>query len=338
MFLLERKTVKKKSTSTEPTVDKRKRHDPSEFTYYICTVCGKRYTTQQRNFYKSYSPLYKGNNGYISVCKDCTQELYNHYLVTLGTEKRAIERICMKFDIYFSESAYKGAKRKDKYGNRLSNYISNIGLLHYKGLTYDNTIDEREKALDYENEQELREMTSNMSVSENQFVNAEVVDFFGTGFTPDEYRFLNKQYNDWITRHECETKSQEEIFKRLTYNQLETKKALQEGKKTENLDKTFQDLLGSANIKPVQKNSLSDSVQPFGVMLAEWEEEEPLPDIDEDLKDVDNIKEYIETWFIGGLKSSIGADDGTNMKYNEILSEYTVEPITYSDEEVKDGE
>ena len=33
----------------------------------------------------------------------------------------------------------------------------------------------------------------------------------------DDYLFLYEQYSDWTARHECETKSQEEIFKQICF-------------------------------------------------------------------------------------------------------------------------
>ena len=44
--------------------------------------------------------------------------------------------------------------------------------------------------------------------------------FFGSGFTNEEYVYLQEQYDDWVTRHECQTKAQEEIFKQICFTQL----------------------------------------------------------------------------------------------------------------------
>lgn len=54
-------------------------------------------------------------------------------------------------------------------------------------------------------------------------------------------------------------------------------------------------LVGSLNLKPAQKNKADDldtemTNTPLGVWLWKYENQKPLPEIDEDLKDVNKIK------------------------------------------------
>lgn len=46
---------------------------------YRCTCCGHKYKKQETNFGRSKSPIYKGNNGFVSICKNCVAELYEQY-------------------------------------------------------------------------------------------------------------------------------------------------------------------------------------------------------------------------------------------------------------------
>ena len=41
-----------------------------------------------------------------------------------------------------------------------------------------------------------------------------------------EVDFLKREYDDWTARHECKTKTQEEIFKDICFNRLQNWKAL----------------------------------------------------------------------------------------------------------------
>ena len=70
---------------------------------YICTRCGSEYDKQNGNFARCASPLVSGNDKYLTVCNQCLDDMYHHYFDVLGNRNDAIRRMCMKFDLYFSD-------------------------------------------------------------------------------------------------------------------------------------------------------------------------------------------------------------------------------------------
>ena len=51
--------------------------------------------------------LYKGNGGFLTICKTCVGEIYTKYLEKFdGDECKAIKRMCMLLDIYFCDSLF----------------------------------------------------------------------------------------------------------------------------------------------------------------------------------------------------------------------------------------
>lgn len=46
---------------------------------YHCTACGKGFVRQKDNFSVSPSPYYKGNNGYLHICKRCLEKAFIYY-------------------------------------------------------------------------------------------------------------------------------------------------------------------------------------------------------------------------------------------------------------------
>ena len=40
-------------------------------------------------------------------------------------------------------------------------------------------------------------------------------------YKEEDYIFLENEYQDWITRYECNTKAQESIFERLSFKKWE---------------------------------------------------------------------------------------------------------------------
>lgn len=160
-------------------------------------------------------------------------------------------------------------------------------------------------------------------------ISQETIDFFGAGFLPDEYLFLKKEYNDWTSRYECESKAQEEGFKSLAMCQL-TLRDVQTGKNTKvkftEAMKTFQEVMGTLNIKPVQ-NKAENMLSSEGVtsVIDDWEKHDPLPDIDDSLKDVDGIQKYIRVFFLGHLLKMFGKKNKYEKEYEEEIAKYTVD-------------
>jgi len=127
-----------------------------------CLHCSEE--KQDKSFYKSHnnSDIYLGNDNYIPVCKDCIKALYEKYRIqyinqfsVLGKtaemtekneheiEKLAIKRLCMAFDIYYSDLLFEAALRnQEKFSNLglLSAYMKMTNLRQSCKKSYDNTI------------------------------------------------------------------------------------------------------------------------------------------------------------------------------------------------------
>ena len=294
--------------------------------FYKCPCCATSYVKLDDNFPASQSELYAGWNYHLPICKKCLDKMFEHYTEVYGNdEDAAIRRICEKYDIYYNVSLLNASRKITKNRSRIHTYISKANLVQYKGKTYDTTLDEERKEGVIETLDDVKDAKK---------AKLKTVKFFGTGFSDDDYQYLQDQYNDWTSRCECKTKAQEEVFKRICFKQLEILKANREGRDTKDLDKTFQDYLDTANLKPKQNNmdALSDA-QTFGTLLAKWENERPLPEIDEDLQDVDKIGQYIDVFFRGHLAKMMGLKNGLSNLYTKYMKKYTVEKPEYEGDE-----
>lgn len=300
---------------------------------YICFNCNKEFVIT--NFYSTYSSFYKTANK-LPYCKQCVERFYQQYYEKytnegcLTPELNAVKRICMAMDIYFSMKIFNASMNKIKQDkiniSPMGQYMKTIQLSQYRNKSYDNTI--------LDEEQENSAMNFISKVSDEITVDQNTIDFFGSGFSNDDYKYLKREYDDWTARHECNTKVQEEVFKRIAFKQLEILKATRRGEDTKNLDATFQSLLETGKLQPKQNTgSATADNQTFGTLIDKWENERPLPEIDEELKDVDKIGYYIDVFFRGHLSKMMGLKNGLSNLYSKFMKKYTVQKPEYNDEE-----
>lgn len=301
----------------------------------VCFYCGNEYVNT--NYYKSNSIFYK-NIGKIPYCKQCIEKFYQHFYEKytnegcLAPEKKAVQRLCMIFDIYYREDAYNSAidsaKKREMNISPMGAYMKMIQLSQYNRNkeTYENTI--------YEAEQENFAMSSIADISGETTVDQKTIDFFGSGFTDEDYKYLKREYDDWTARHECNTKAQEEVFKRICFKQLEILKATRRGEDTKNLDATFQNYLDTAKLQPKQNSgdTTADN-QTFGTLIDKWENERPLPEIDEELRDVDKIGLYIDTFFKGHTCKMLDKKNAFSNLYSTVMKKFTVNKPKYESDD-----
>lgn len=298
-----------------------------------CFYCGKEYV--DTNFYNSNSEFYS-NIGKIPHCKQCIEKFYQQYFEKytnegcLTPEKKAVQRLCMVFDIYYSDDVYNAAinsaTKREMNISPMGAYMKMIQLQQYKNKSYENTI--------YEAEQENFAMASISEISGETTVDQKTIDFFGSGFTDEDYKFLKREYEDWTARHECNTKAQEEVIKDICFNRLQNLKALRRGEDTKDITASFQKMLDAGKLQPKQNagDTTADN-QTFGTLIDKWENERPVPEIDEELKDVDKIGLYIDVFFKGHLAKMMGLKNGLSNLYAKFMKKYTVEKPEYNDEE-----
>lgn len=304
-----------------------------------CLCCNEELDSNK--FYDSDSELYE-SIGKIPYCSKCLDRFYQNYLKKyedLGypdPERKAVERICMILDIYYCDKIFDNALKESSRidATLISSYFKQVKLYQYRKKNYDTTINEKFLA--------MRNGDTSMSVYTQQDVKQSddiqsAIKLFGSGFSNEDYLFLYEQYCDWTTRHECETKAQEEVFKRICFKQLEILKATRRGEDTKDLDTTFQKLLETAKLQPKQsRGETTAEVQTFGTLIDKWENTRPIPEIDEDLRDVDKIGLYLDVFFKGHLAKMMGLKNGFSNLYTKFMKKYTVEKPESNDDE--DGE
>ena len=153
----------------------------------------------------------------------------------------------------------------------------------------------------------------------------ETIKRFGSGFTDEEYIYLQDQYEDWCARTQVDSKSQETYVVRICFKLLDIWKAQKQGLDTTKLDESLDKLMAGANLQPKQNvnNAATDSLS-FGQMIQRWEETDIIPEVDPELADVDNIGRNIRVFFTEWLAHALGLNIPHSKEFNDEISKYTV--------------
>lgn len=314
-----------------------------ERTEFYCCRCKKKYARQKANFPASQSTLYKGNGGYLTICNNCVDELFEHYRAALGNEPDAIRRICLKFDFYWNPEIYAMLNKASTSQSRVRAYISKTNLYKFIGKTFDDTLDE-EYAQKLEDDMEEAERKAQEEVvvksiepvykEDEIVVDKEIVQYWGTGFTPDMYIELENRRAYWMSQYPEGTilnPGEEGILRQICNLEISINQDRAAGRPIEKSVNALNTLFGSMNIKPSQKKEVEENYIPFGVEIARFEDNTPIPEPDEDFKDVDRLRYNILTWFLGSLCKTAGIKNQYSQMFEDEVSKYTVERPKYND-------
>lgn len=310
-------------------ITKSKTNAVSKAVVTIHCVCCKQ-DWKETEYYSTSSLIYKDK---IPICKSCIEGLYKQYYKKYRDEGRkkpeqdAIRRICMMADIYYSDAVFNAAIKKtdnvQKNTTIIAAYLQLVRMNQYSKRTYDKTIEEENKF----------EIPVEIDDDDDADIDSKTIRFFGKGFSTEDYVFLQEQYKDWTARHECNTKSQEEVFKQICFTQLKLLKAEQRGEETKDLNATFLKQLEAAKLQPKQnKSETTSEVQSFGTLIEKWEDTRPIPDVDPTLKDVDKIGMYLDVFFRGHLAKMMGLKNGISRLYEQFMEKYSVKKPEHSEE------
>ncbi len=283
-----------------------------------CTCCGK--DKKLSDYYASSSPFHR-NNGRMHVCKQCiwdsVEGIKKGDIDILKDTLRRIDKPFL-YDLWLSSIEESERENKDLFGV----YMKNLGMFQYRELTWaESSFEPSDKSNAIE--QADRENTQ------------ELIDFFGRGFSTEDYFWLEKEYTDFLNRYECDSKGMELLIKEICLTQLEIKNRRANKEKVDAQLKTLQDLLGSSNLKPVQETGANAAEhETFGTLIKRYENERPIPDPSPEWKDVDRIGKYVRVFFLGHLSRMLGIKNKYEDEYWEELDQYTVEePEVDVDEE-----
>lgn len=304
-----------------------------------------------RKEYKRISDFYRRIiNGDLTYCPHCSQwKSTSICFYSSNTSPDGVEHYACK------ECIINDCTDKDKNGNRVDNREKTIDTFRKLNWYFDEKIyDDQLQSISEQigekiratavqqwivmraslNDYRLKTFTDSIFLNEDdEIINLtskrkprkEIIKLFGSGFTTDDYLYLQDQYDDWCARTEVDSKSQQTYIVRICFKLLDIYKAQKAGKDTSKLDDSLNSLLAAANLQPRQSvgNAATDSLT-FSQLIQKWELEKPIPVPDPELCDVSGIGKKIRVWFGGWLANALGLDVPQSQEYLEEVEKYTV--------------
>lgn len=313
----------------------------------VCGRCGTAYGRRKGNFLVNYGSLYKGV-GYLSVCKDCTNEMFAEYLKQCdGDTRLAMRQLCRKLDLFWSDKLFDSVEKKNVGQAIAVGYISRLSNSYYVGKSYDDTLTEEgimwvfgDVVPEVQTEVVAQPVETAGEADDDFELTDEIVAFWGKGYTPEMYSDLEQRRSYWMSRFPDDTEldiGTEAIIKQICAVELDINRDRAAGRPVDKSLNALNTLLGSASLKPTQKKAddadSSIDKTPLGVWAQRLEYKRPIKEVDPEFQDVDGIARYISIWFLGHLCKMLGIKNTYCKLYEEELAKMRIEHPEYEDDD-----
>jgi len=309
-----KKTVPKINKNAKPSdIEPRVVSDES----YRCSCCGHKYAKQEGNFNVSKSPIYKGNNGYMTICKRCIGQLFDQYIDFFDKdEDAAMERICQITDMYVDETAWAASRKISADRNRMSAYVAKLNLTQSNsGSTYADTLIKR-----WESEAENAE---NADQAAQNGIDIETVRRFGLGFSDSDYDAMQTEYDSWVKKEgKPIDKRQDELYVTMCFLRLNLQKSVQgAGGNIGTVANSYKSFIEAATTEiEDRKKAAAEAVElkPIGMLYRDIEQFTPA-EFYKDKKlysDFDKLGEYIERFMARPLRNLLTGSKEMDKEFN----------------------
>lgn len=273
----------------------------------VCCCCGESLSNDK--FYRSNSNFY--TNGILPICKNCFVRKFGEYSKIYMSNKKAMQRMCMAFDIYFNEDVFDSCDTKDDAV--VGKYFRKMNLGQYRDKKFDDSLDEGLFELSGERKKVkgkrvaiVDEYDNVQEETESSKISPKDIEKWGIGFDIVDYGILNSHYK-FLKKVNPNCDNNQEIFiNDLCYTKMQQLKAVREGrvddysKLTESYRKTFQ----QAGLKTVQdENKTSDDCwSQWTGIISQYTPEEYYKD-KQLYADWDDLGEYYQRMAVRPLKN-----------------------------------
>lgn len=276
---------------------------------YTCCRC--RETLElSKDFYRCYSDLYS-ETGYMPVCKNCFVKIIDNYTMKYGSQREAMKRACMAFDIYYNDELFNQVEDDDAF---IGKYLRGLNRTQYRKKTFDNSLDEGVTIAGVMYDKKARNMRDKILAAEEaekekeSAIDPADIKKWGAGFSIEDYAEMNRHYALLKAANPRADGNQENYIMDCCRIKMHQLKASREGnldafqKMTELYTKNYK----AGNLKSVGDGAVAEDFT-FGVTAETIEKYTPAEYYKnkELYRDFDNIGEYARRHIFIPLKNIV---------------------------------
>lgn len=221
----------------------------------------------------------------------------------------------------------------------MTSYIQRINTATFAGKCYDDTLSEEGTLWMFSRRDAVEPVVTETPVDEfvdeedNFNVSDEVIEFWGEGYDSRTYDALEKRKSYWMSQlpNNNPDIGAVAIIRQICPLELDINKYRAEGRDVDKLITSFDKLVNRLKSGQTQSDADADMVDtPMGVWLYRYENKRPLPEIDDDLKDVNGILKYVFIW-LGHVCKMLGKKNGFSRMYEAEIQRLRVEKPEFDD-------
>lgn len=314
-------------------------------TVYYCRRCQS--IKKEMDFYSAVD-LLLDQNGRMSICSDCIVELFDfEYTMTGKDVYEATLRTCRKLNVRYDRLAVDAAvENKNAFNDEGINpkffgYYKTA--LHGYGTKGSNVHAAQGESLTFVEPTPVQMEEHKEKVKRTH---SDVKAFWGEGYSYQEYKYLEREFEEWMSSHDVDSKEQELLFKYITQLQLDYERARAAGQTgTAKIIADINKTMEVAGISPGKARPTSGAAanQRFSAYIQMIEQEEPAEYYKNKplFEDYDDIRGYFEDFVTRPILNYLGKtppdfdvrDDGEGGRGGDIVSE--VGESLYSDDQLE---
>ena len=280
------------------------------------------------NFYVA-TDFYLDSNGFMSICRDCCNEIYSLFLQNETTMERTLLRICRLLNLKYDERAIEATQvHLQTLIDRGSDGSNVFGVYKSKVMAVSkvNPGERGDTSQNYtfvEPNSETVQTAREVEVRNKEYYE----DAWGKGMTEIDYDYLEQEFSKWKRTTKCDTQSEEILVREICHKQNEIRKKREVGDSVDGFVKSLQELMKNSALTPATQNVANSGryAEAFGVWIkdienltpAEWyEQPDKYLDVDGLQKDIADIKRSTGNFMTGSrdfntddIEDVIGLDD-----------------------------
>ena len=301
----------------------------SEENKCICCLCGE--SLPKEKYYKSYSDFYIGDR--LPICKECFLKKYSEYSARYNSNKKAMQRMCMTFDVFFDEDVFDDCDTGIGASKVVGKYFRKMNMAQYKDRTFEDTL---KKGFEFSGERKIKKDKFAAVVDEygspvDGKVSEADIEKWGVGLSPEDYENLNNHYKYLTTANPNIDNNQKIFILDLCYTKMQQQRCVRE-RDMDNYKKMgdyYNSTFAKSGLRAANDSGKDDDncLGMWAARISQYTPEEYYKNKTL-YKDYDNLGDYFERFVLRPLRNLM---HGTTDRDYEFYVKDESEEDTYAD-------